>query len=630
MEERLKREREMEVMKDGMLVGGIPVGNEWFIRQSLEEKKNEIIEDANKVFEKFTFSHHYNWSMLYYSTRTRADYWLRHVYPSLTREFAEEIQEYLEKLFFGIMEIEPNTFEEKEIRMQLPLKLLGTGMENLVSKRNRAFLGASASAMAALLSYTVDGVRQEGHVDIEVIRNLLGPQSFEPGNEKPWGCARENRGMSNQLDETCKAYEAVYGEMRSANVGRGKTMAEWAEGPIQPYMAAADNVEKMWGGFDRMMFRVEEDEESGKVRHQHQITKQLNVMLWEWLMKKAKAMARGNPLKMALLNHDKGMSHQVFSSLPFQGNWLNNEEFRVVAQLKYAAPQSCLRTLLGQPIARSKERVDRYGFKLACENKIPGNERLIRHSVMELLIAKDAVDANLYMEVEPANLFSTVVNANINEEMRADLTGGNGWEEKRNMRSIIPDFVHQMPDSENSGVMVDVLSDVKYMCPGGAMYRHQGNGKKAVETKDKATGNAYLVNSQKADKKYNQEELLQIEEGGWGPIEKKVRGYVKIRSLVFGAYGEVSQDVEVMMKWIAENMAEKVWILNGQDSPMAAKSRAMQVIRARWAAEAARGQARLILGRRQYVGPSPGKRINVAIQDTLMAQMENNVYRQYG
>jgi len=283
---------------------------------------------------------------------------------------------------------------------------------------------------------------------------------------------------------------------------------------------------------------------------------------------------------------------------------------------------------VGQQIAGSKERVDRFGMKLACENRIPGNERILRHNLMELMIAKDARDANLYMQVEPANLFSTVVDAAVNEKMRADLVGGNGWESKINMRSIIPDFVHQMPDE--NGVVVDVLSDVKVMCLGGVMFRNQGNGQKAVRTKTVASQNLIETSARKADKKYYNEELPQLEDGQWGPTETKLRGYGKLKVLVFGAYGEVSEDVEEMMKWVAGNIAEKVWILNGQDSPMAAKSRAMQVIRARWAAEAARGQARLILGRRQYVGVDPDKRLNVSIQNSLAAQMENQVYRQYG
>ena len=120
-----ERPPEMPCSNDGIVVGGIPIGTSQFIKDHLEEIKDQIIEQATTTFNKFKFSRHYNWAMLYYSTRTRADYWLRHVYPSLTEQFAEDLQVFFEQLFFNIMEINPEAFLEKDMRMQLPLRLSG-------------------------------------------------------------------------------------------------------------------------------------------------------------------------------------------------------------------------------------------------------------------------------------------------------------------------------------------------------------------------------------------------------------------------------------------------------------------------------------------------------------------------
>ena len=112
-----------------------------------------------------------------------------------------------------------------------------------------------------------------------------------------------------------------------------------------------------------------------------------------------------------------------------------------------------------------------------------------------------------------------------------------------------------------------------------------------------------------------------------GPVELKVKGYGRTRGPVFGAYGEVSTDVEELMSYVAENIAHKIWMINGHDSPMAAKSRAMQVIRARWAAEAARGQAQTLLGRRQYCGMhNMSRRANSLIGISLDEQLDAHVH----
>ena len=93
-----------------------------------------------------------------------------------------------------------------------------------------------------------------------------------------------------------------------------------------------------------------------------------------------------------------------------------------------------------------------------------------------------------------------------------------------------------------------------------------------------------------------------------------------------GAYGEVSSDVEELMSYVAENVADKIWMINGHDSPMAAKSRAMQVIRARWATEAARGQAQTLLGCRQYCGlHNMARRANALIGVSLEEQLDRDI-----
>ena len=57
-----------------------------------------------------------------------------------------------------------------------------------------------------------------------------------------------------------------------------------------------------------------------------------------------------------------------------------------------------------------------------------------------------------------------------------------------------------------------------------------------------------------------------------GPVERELARHGRIDGLVFGAYGEVSQDVETLVHAIVKNGAIRHWRHMGADSVMEARA----------------------------------------------------------
>jgi len=319
-------------------------------------------------------------------------------------------------------------------------------------------------------------------------------------------------------------------------------------------------------------------------------------------------------------------AHQVLSSLPFRGSQLHDEEFLVHAQQKFGVPQTCLHNLINMRImgGRGTGVVDKYGFEVA-NAAAPGGHWTLRHRNLERTIARDVRDAGIPNDTEVLNLFANCVTDKT--LMRADTGGHNGLKAQRLVQKLIPDFLTEMPSETIRHQRVQVLQDIKTVSVGSSMYKTQSVNARTsvVSKKQRSVATSYTTKAKQADIRYNYEGQQQ-QEGVMGPVELKVKGYGRTRGLVFGAYGEVSSDVEELMSYVAENVADKIWMINGHDSPMAAKSRAMQVIRARWAAEAARGQAQTLLGRRQYCGlHNMARRANALIGVSLEEQLDRDI-----
>ena len=87
-----------------------------------------------------------------------------------------------------------------------------------------------------------------------------------------------------------------------------------------------------------------------------------------------------------------------------------------------------------------------------------------------------------------------------------------------------------------------------------------------------------------------------------GPVERQLQSFGQLRGLVFGAWGEASPDVEMLLSLAASTGAQRHWRSMGSSDDDTARGVLAWMLRRRWGMAALRENARLKLERLEYVG----------------------------
>ena len=89
---------------------------------------------------------------------------------------------------------------------------------------------------------------------------------------------------------------------------------------------------------------------------------------------------------------------------------------------------------------------------------------------------------------------------------------------------------------------------------------------------------------------------------GTTPIEDHLRSFTPVRGLIFGGYGEASDDVHDVIRECADRQAEQQWRLHGARSAAEMRSFLVSRARRRIGLAAVRAFARHRLSRVPYIG----------------------------
>ena len=106
--------------------------------------------------------------------------------------------------------------------------------------------------------------------------------------------------------------------------------------------------------------------------------------------------------------------------------------------------------------------------------------------------------------------------------------------------------------------------------------------------------------AQKADQQY-----CGTRPGTVGPVEARLRAFTHVVPLVFGAFGEVSEGVDLLLSKIAAAGAKRHWRRMKARKEDEAIGALVWLLRRRWGITAIRENARLTLDRLQYVSSNP-------------------------
>ena len=106
-----------------------------------------------------------------------------------------------------------------------------------------------------------------------------------------------------------------------------------------------------------------------------------------------------------------------------------------------------------------------------------------------------------------------------------------------------------------------------------------------------------------------------------GPVAAHMASFGRIRDLVFGSYGERSEDVDDVVRTCAKAIADKQWQISGMASPNEAYGLFKNYIFKKLAILSLKSVADLLYNRREALGSDDGGESQIAMKDVL-AQMD--------
>ena len=123
--------------------------------------------------------------------------------------------------------------------------------------------------------------------------------------------------------------------------------------------------------------------------------------------------------------------------------------------------------------------------------------------------------------------------------------------------------------------------------------------------------------------------------GPWGPVEAKLLSFPPLRRWVFGAWGEASEDVHLLVHDLATARLQHMKVLEGRQRwERRSDAGELAILTGqvrRWLSlEGVRGQARCLLGRVGALGPgavAAAKRRGWALQEEARMSRERNAHQ---
>ena len=339
---------------------------------------------------------------------------------------------------------------------------------------------------------------------------------------------------------------------------------------------------------------------------QRQLTVELEVLRRDALDRRMRQLPNDDMRRLAWLNCDKTSTVWVHA-VPNDSDRLTTAELAEVGARYLGLPSPACSTVLGARVG-VRQTVDRFGFALSSAS-MPGDGWRRMHDVMKWRMWNDAREMGQYAAAEVYGLFAAAIPQQARDAV-ASL-------HPRKRHGLVPDFMMRisLPDSPPE----EKLLELKVVHLARSHYRltdryENGERKTPVKRRAAKVPRDYVYKAQKADQRY-----CGTAPGSVGPIEQKLRSYAHVVPLVFGAYGETSDGVELLLGELAEAGAERHWRRMKARRVNEAKGALAWLLRRRWGINAVRENARLVLDRLQYVN-SDTRRQERSLRATMGAE----------
>ena len=286
------------------------------------------------------------------------------------------------------------------------------------------------------------------------------------------------------------------------------------------------------------------------------------------------------------------LSSQWLLALPGQSNSLTAAEFSECSAALLCQPSPACATKLGEAVGRGAS-VDMFGDTVMAQ-VMQGDGWRKRHDQVKMRLLSLFRWCGMEVDCEVFNLFSAL----IPQEGLARIDQG------RKRQGLVPDFKVRLPPGDGRPVTDELaLAELKVITSCPTRYqRNPRNTTKAVDRRAALLPGEYARHARNIDRVYGG-----VEEGVVGPVEAKLLSFPPLQRWVFGAWGEVSQDVHTLVHTLAMARQKYQHVLEGRErwrriSDAGELAILTGQIRRSLSLEGVRSQARCLLSRLDGIG----------------------------
>ena len=271
---------------------------------------------------------------------------------------------------------------------------------------------------------------------------------------------------------------------------------------------------------------------------------------------------------------------------------LTGSEFSEAAANQLCLPSPACASRLGEKV-RGAKKVDLFGDNVRAAN-LKGDGFRSRHDLIKNFLFRRLRAVGVPTECEVFNLFAR----DLPQE------GLSRIEKGRTRQTMVPDFKISIPEA--GGRSEQRLYEMKDVSSCLTRYPRNPRPKgRAVDNRSKLLQGEYVAKAKKADRKFGNTLIGEV-----GRMEQKLLNFQRVRGLVVGAWGEISEDFKMLMYVMSNRKKQELEAQTGVENRRSVTAQLASYTsqnRQQLSLICVQAQARLLLDRLAGLGGGAGE-----------------------